>query len=84
MMTSPKRGNVKGLTLSPIYLHKVDFAQLLVYYQSLTTASESQLFGSVARALVLYRGNLGSIPSKGTGTFQLRFTLLRLSCRKKI
>ena len=36
-----------GQALSPIYLHKVDLTQLLVYNQSLTTASESQLFGSV-------------------------------------
>ena len=73
-----------GLSLSTIYLHKVDFAKLLVYYQSLTTTSESRLFGLVARALVLYWGDLGSIPSKGTGNFLLSFSLLRLSCPKKI
>ena len=31
--------------------------------------SESRLFGSVVRALVSYRGDPGSIPSKGTGNF---------------
>ena len=55
--------------LLPIYLHKVDFAWLLVYNQSLTTASESRLFGSVVRALVLYWGDPGSIPSEGTRIF---------------
>ena len=60
---------VKGQALSPKYLHKVDFAYLLVYNQSLTTASESRLFGSVVRALVLYRGDPGSNPSEGTGNF---------------
>ena len=68
-MTPLKRGSVTGKALSPIYLHKVDFAKLLVYYQSLTTASESRLFGSVVRALVFYRGDPGSIPSDGTGNF---------------
>ena len=58
-----------GKALSPIYLHKVDFAQLLVYNQSLTTESESRLFGSVVRALILYQGDPGSIPSKGMGNF---------------
>ena len=60
---------VTGQALSPIYLHKVDIAYLIVYNQSLTTASESQLFGSVVRALVLYRGDPGTIPSKGAGNF---------------
>ena len=46
--------------------------------------TESQLSGSVVRALVSYRRNPGSIPSKGTGNFQLCFTLLRLSCRKRV
>ena len=58
-----------GKTLSPVYLHKVDFAKLLVYNQFLTTASESRLFGSVVRALVFYQGDPGLIPSKGTGNF---------------
>ena len=40
-----------------------------VFKQSLTTASESRLFGSVVRALVFYRGDPGSIPSVGTGNF---------------
>ena len=40
-----------------------------VFNQSLTTASESRLFGSVVRALVFYRGDPGSIPSVGTGNF---------------
>ena len=69
MMTSLRRGSVTGLALSPIYLHKVDFAELLVFNQSLTTASESRLFGSVVRALVSYRGDPGSIPSKGMRNF---------------
>ena len=43
-MTSLKRGSVTGKALSHIYLHKVDFAYLLVCNQSLTTASESRLF----------------------------------------
>ena len=60
---------VTGLAFSPIYLHKVDFALLLVYNESLTTASGSRLFGSVVRALVFYRGDPGSIPSDGTGKF---------------
>ena len=64
---------------SPIYLHKVEFALLLVYIQSLTTASENRLFGSVLRTLVLYQGDPGKIPSKGI--FQLCFTLRRLSCK---
>ena len=69
MMTPLKRGNVWGKALLPIYLHRVDFAYLLVYDQSLTTASESPLFGSVVRVLVLYRGDPGSILSEGTGNF---------------
>ena len=60
---------VMGQTLSPIHLHMVDFAYLLVYNQSLTTASESRLFGSVVRALVSYWGDPGSIPSKGIRNF---------------
>ena len=51
-----------GARHSHLYLHKVDFAQFLVYNQSLTTASKSRLFGSVDRALVLYRGDPESIP----------------------
>ena len=39
------------------------------FNQSLTPASESPLFGSVVRALVLYRGHPGLIPSKGRGIF---------------
>ena len=54
-MISLKRGSVTGLALSPIDLKKGDFALLLVYNQSLTTASQSQLFVSVVRALVLSR-----------------------------
>ena len=50
-------------------LHKVDFAYHLVYNQSLATASESRLFGSVVRALVFYQGDSSSIPSEGTGNF---------------
>ena len=69
--------NVTGQTLSPIYLHKVDFAYLIVYNQSMTTASESQLFGSVVRALVLYRGNPRSIPSEGTGYFTAMLYFVR-------
>ena len=55
------------------YLHNIDFPWLLVYNQALTTASESQLFGSVVRALVLYRGDPGSIPSKGTRNLSAMF-----------
>ena len=62
-------GGCYGQALSPIYVHKVDFAYLLVYNQSLTTASGSRLFGSVVRALVSYRGDPGLIPSEGTGNF---------------
>ena len=59
-----------GQALSPIYLNELNFAELLVYHnQSLTTASESRFFGSVVRALVLYRCDPGSIPSEGTGNF---------------
>ena len=57
------------MALSPLLLHKVDLAWLLVYNQSLTTASGSRLIGSVVKAMVLYRGDPGSIPSKGTGNF---------------
>ena len=35
----------------------------------MTTASRSRLFGSVVRALISYRGNPSSIPSKGMGNF---------------
>ena len=52
-------------TLANIYLQKVDFAQLLVYYQSLTTASESRLFGSVERALFFYWADPAWISSQG-------------------
>ena len=62
-----------GQALSPLYLHMVDFAKLLVYIQSLTTASGNRLFGSVVRALVLYRGDPGSIPSKDTRNFSAMF-----------
>ena len=34
------------------YLHVIDFILLSIYNQSMSTASESQLFDSVARALV--------------------------------
>ena len=68
-MTPLKRGSVTGQALSPIYLHKVDFAYLLVYNQFLTTVSESRLFGSVVRALVSYQGDPGSIASEGTENF---------------
>ena len=74
--------NVMGQALSPIYLHKVDFAWLLVYNQSLTTVSGSRLFGSVVRALVSYRATRVRFPAKAREIFQLRLTLLRLSCRK--
>ena len=47
----------------------IDFVQLPVYIQSLTTASEIQLFGSVVRALVLYRYDRIFIPSHGAGLF---------------
>ena len=50
-----------------LYLQIEDFVLLLVYNPSLTTASESRLFGSVVRAMVLYRGDPGSIPSQGMG-----------------
>ena len=50
-------------------LHTADFALLLVNNQSLKTASKSQLFGSVVRALVLYRGGSGLIPSQDAGIF---------------
>ena len=42
-------------------------------YQSLTTVSDSQLFGSVVRALGLYRGTLCLIPSQGVGIFSDMF-----------
>ena len=51
------------------YLHTKDSTLLLEYNQSLTTASESRLFGSVVRALLFYCGDLGSIPSQGVGIF---------------
>ena len=70
--------NVMGQALSPIYLHKVGFAWLLVYNQSLTTAPGSRLFGSVVRALV----SRVRFPAKAREIFQLCLTLLRLSCRK--
>ena len=55
----------------------------LVDIQSLTTASESRLFGSVVRALDFYPGGPGSIPRKDGIFFQLCFIpLLRLSCLK--
>ena len=38
---------------------------LLLYIQSLTTASGSRLFGSVARALDFYLGRPGSNPTIG-------------------
>ena len=68
-MTYLKWDSFTGQSLSPLYLHKVDliFAQLLVYNQSLTTASESRLFGSVVKALILYRDDPSLIP----GNFQL-------------
>ena len=81
-MTSLKRGSVTGQALSLIYLHKVDLALLLVYNHSLTTASESRLFGSVVRALVLYRATCVRFPAEALEIFQLCFTLLWLSCRK--
>ena len=65
-------------TLANIYLHKVDFAQLLVYYQSLTTASESRLFGSVERALFFTGPTRLRFPARARKYFQLCFTLLRL------
>ena len=74
-MTSLKSGSVTCQVLSPIYLHKVDLAKLLVYNQSLTTASESRLFGSVVRALVLYSGDPCLL---SMNFFQVFFTLLRL------
>ena len=40
---------------------------LLDYNQRLTTASVRQLFGSVARVVVLYRGSTCSILSYGEG-----------------
>ena len=49
--------------------HKKSSFFFLVYNQSLKTVSESRLFGSVVRALVLYRGDPGSIPSEHTGNF---------------
>ena len=51
------------------YLHKVDFANLLEYNQSLTTAPGSKPLGSVVRALVLYRDGLGLFSSQDTGIF---------------
>ena len=47
------------------------FALLLVYNQILKSASESWLFGSVVRTLVMYRGDPGLIPSEGTGIFSV-------------
>ena len=41
----------------------------------MTTVAASQLFRSVVRALDLYQGDPGLIPSEGTGIFQLCFTL---------
>ena len=43
---------------------EIDFAKLLGYIQSLTTASECKLFGWVIRALDLYWYKPGSIPSQ--------------------
>ena len=43
---------------------------------------QSQILGSVVRALALYRGTLGSIPSHGWGNFQLCFSLAVASCHK--
>ena len=80
----PNVNIVTGKATAPIYLHKVDFAYLLVYNQSLTTASQSRLFGTVVRALVLYRGDQGLILSKSQEMFQLCLTLLLLSCRKNM
>ena len=61
---------VTGQALSPIYIStKGRFHIALVCNQSLTTASESRLFGLVVRALVLYRGDPGLIPSEDTGNF---------------
>ena len=81
-MTSLKRGSVTGQANSPLYLLKVDFAQHLEYNQSLTTATESPLFGSVVRALVFYRGDPGSIPSEYVGIFSAMLYILWLSCLK--
>ena len=69
--------NVTGQALSPIYPHKVDFAELLVYNQSLTTEPVSRLFGSVFRALVLHQGDRGSIPSEGMGNFSAMVYFVR-------
>ena len=53
-----------------------------VYIQSLTTASESRLFGSVVRALDFYPDRPGSNPMIGGKFLQLCFIPLPLSCRK--
>ena len=45
-----------GPELSPYISTNSKFRIALVYNQSLTTVSESRLFGSVVRALFLYRG----------------------------
>ena len=74
-----------GPALSPYLLYKVDFAHLLAYIQSLTTASDNELFGSVVGALVLCRGSPGSIPARAQEYFQLCFTIvmaIMLSCCK--
>ena len=55
---------------------------LLVYIQSLTTASWSWLFGSVVRASDFYPGRPGLNSTIGGTFFQLFIPLLRLSCRK--
>ena len=46
----------------------------------MTTASESPLFRSVVRALVLYRATKVRFSEKPCEIFQLYLTLLRLSC----
>ena len=71
-----------GQALSHIYLHKVDFAQLLVYNQSLTTASESRLLAQWLEHRSFTGATRVRFPAKAPEIFQLCFTLLRLSCRK--
>ena len=77
----------KGGMLQPtfFYLPWQISHSLYVYIQSLTTESESRLFGSVVRALDFYPGRPCSNPTIGGKFFQLCFIpLLQLSCHKML
>ena len=84
MLVSTKTKCIKLIFIGKITLVPVAFLMALsiVYNKFLITASGSQPFGSVVRALVLYWDNPDSIP--GTAYFQLSCTWLWLSCCKTI